>query len=64
MKVYDLLVLLRTTEYVEIREDNTFLCVTRSDSKMIDYFIAREVQDWFIDRCDQSHRLVINIKGQ
>ena len=65
MTVKDLIKNLRIAQDVEIREDNYFLCNTRTDNKTIEIYKEREVIDWFAHcmRPSETH-IVINIKGE
>ena len=65
MKVKELIKNLRIAQDVEIREDNYFLCNTRTDNKTIELYKEREVIDWFAHcmRPAETH-IVINIKGE
>ena len=63
--VKELIKNLRIAQDVEIREDNYFLCNTRTDNKTIEIYKEREVIDWFAHcmRPSETH-IVINIKGE
>lgn len=49
LKVRNLLENLRTETIIEIREDNTFLFETKSNSKIMEDYQDREINDWFLD---------------
>ena len=48
MKVCDLLDNLRTEAIIEVREDNTYLFETKSNSKIMENYQDREINDWFL----------------
>lgn len=66
MNVKQLIENLRQPYEVEIREDNYFLCKTRTNNKTMELFYNRVIIDWFpVARglgCDVG--LVINIKSE
>lgn len=49
MKVRNLLENLRTETIIEVREDNTYLFETKSNSKIMEDYQDREINDWFLD---------------
>ena len=66
MTVKELISKLRQSYKVEIREDNYFLCETKSDNKAINLFANRKVIDWFPSDHITGVRvgLVINISSE
>lgn len=66
MKVKDLLKYLRQGcgGRVEIRENNFYICETRTDSKGLEPYYEREIIDWFVDinPLVRTYKLVIDLK--